>query len=115
MALESLATLIGIIVGIVGTYLSMKTYYRNRRQEMLQEFADKERKEYAAQRDFSHLQRNYQNLQISVDQLFKEIELRVDRVESRINRLNILTRAISVKLDSGDVVKDMFDSQDDLD
>lgn len=79
--IEIIATLIGIFTGIIGTYLALKVYIRELRDEWkkkleteMQRQADAKVKEYAAQRDFEHLRRHHEQLKGAFEDMQNEVE-----------------------------------------
>lgn len=94
MNLEIAAGILGLVATATGTYIGVSAHFRDRINSYAQAEADRRKKEYAAERDFAHLQRNYQQLQSSLDVLTSELERRLDRVEMRISRYEIQTKAV---------------------
>ncbi|WOB42970.1 hypothetical protein HNI00_07240 [Thermoleptolyngbya oregonensis NK1-22] len=85
--IEIVATLIGILAGIVGTFLSVQGHMRSVRKDYqarldaeFQRQADAKVKEYAAQRDFEHLKRHHEQLKALVLELQKDEEALKDEV-----------------------------------
>ncbi|MDG2616975.1 hypothetical protein P7L53_12065 [Thermoleptolyngbya sichuanensis XZ-Cy5] len=96
--LETIATAVGLALSIAGTFVAVSRFYASKLKAMIEAQKDAARKEYAAERDFQHLQRNYQQLQTAVDQLAREIDLKIDRLELRFARVETLMRVLSVKV-----------------
>ena len=101
MNIEPIINAGGFLLTIVGTYLATSGHFRKLRDEDKKRFAESQVKEYAAQRDFNHLERNLRNLQTGLDQLMegqkqimKELELRVDKLEMRQVKFETTTRAV---------------------
>ncbi|GAB4465520.1 MAG: hypothetical protein OHK0037_20360 [Elainellaceae cyanobacterium] len=109
--IEIIATLIGMIGGCIGTFLSVRGYmnqtrrdYEKRIQDEIQRNADAKVKEYAAQRDFDHLKRHHEQL--------KEMVLRIDaemeQVKNTLLELQVVSKGafnrieqIAMRLDGG--------------
>lgn len=67
--LDIVATLAGIAFGAIGAYLGLRSYvaqlrdsFQQQQEKLVNQNTDAKLKEYAAQRDFAHLQRNYEQL-----------------------------------------------------
>ena len=67
--LDVVATLTGIAFGAIGAYLGLRSYvaqikdnFQQQQEKLSNQNAESRLKEYAAQRDFAHLQRNYEQL-----------------------------------------------------
>lgn len=98
MNLEAIATIVGLSISIGGTFAAVSQFYRQRLREMVDRNSNAVKKEYAAERDFNHLQRNYQQLQVSLDQLMKELDVRVEKLEIRFIRVETLMRVLTKEL-----------------
>lgn len=112
MNLEAIATIVGLVLSIGGTFVAVSQFYRKRLKEMVDRNANAVKKEYAAERDFNHLQRNYQQLQVSVDQLMKELDIRVERVEIRFIRIETLIRVLTKEM-TGESVSNLLGKDED--
>ena len=67
---EQSVAIIGGLVGLTGSAAAVITWYRS-----------VVRKEYAAQRDFSHLKNNYETLSNAFEDAVKDQDLRFDRLD----------------------------------
>lgn len=92
--IEVIATLTGVVGGVIGTFLSVRGYmtqirkdYERRIQDEIQRNADAKVKEYAAQRDFEHLKRHHEQL--------KEMVVGIDRELERVKNALIELQAVS--------------------
>lgn len=103
MNLETFATILGIIISIGGTFAAVSQFYRNRIQNMINLRAVASKKEYAAERDFAHLQKNYEHLQSSLDKFLGDTDTRLERLEIRFVRVETLMQILSRDM-SGDSV-----------
>ncbi len=65
--------LLSASIGIVGTWLALRSFYERKHKEVLDRYADSQKKEYAAQRDFEHLRRNQEQMKESFRELDDEL------------------------------------------
>ena len=93
--IEIIATLVGVLGGVIGTFLSVRGHmsqvrkdYQARLDAEFQRQADAKVKEYAAQRDFEHLKRHHEQLKLLVIDLQKESE----EVKEKLIELQITSR-----------------------
>ena len=66
----------------------LKKEKRRISEEAQQQYAEKELKAYAAQRDFGHIQRDLDQLKINTAHLSKEADERLDRLEQKIEKFS---------------------------
>lgn len=109
--IEIIATLVGVLGGVIGTFLSVQGHmrqirkdYQSRLDEEISRNAAAKVKEYAAERDFQHLQRHHEQLKLLVLDLQKESESLKDEVlELKVTSRGAFTRIeqIAAKLDTG--------------
>lgn len=108
--LETIATFVGLVLSVGGTFIAVSRYYAKQLQAFIDSQREAARKEYAAERDFAHLQRNYQQLQTAVDQLSREFELKIDRLELRFARVETLIRILSKEI-TGESPSNLLDKE----
>lgn len=104
MNLEAIATLMGIIGTILGTFIAVSQFYRNRIKEMIERNATAGIKAYAAQREFEHLERHQQQLKENVRCLQDDlIELEKQMVELKVISTASYNRIeqVAARLDTG--------------
>lgn len=108
--LETLATFVGLAISVGTTFVAVSRFYARRLKDLIESQKEAARKEYAAERDFAHLQRNYQQLQTAVDQLAREIDLKIDRLELRFTRVETLIRILSKEI-TGESPSNLLDKE----
>ena len=108
--LETAATLVGLALSIGGTFVAVSRFYAGKLKQIIDTQKEAARKEYAAERDFAHLQRNYQQLQVAVDQLSREFDLKLDRLELRFARVETLIRVLSKEI-TGESPSNLLDKE----
>lgn len=116
---SSIGTIGGFALGCIGTFIAASSYHQKRRdeardrqqreldrqqqeldrekllrQEEFKKFATAEIKEYAAQRDFSHLRRQYVQLNKNLAFIHKENERWMINTESDLKEIKQLMQAI---------------------
>lgn len=96
MSLELIGTILGLIATGTGTWLGVSSYYRSELKEYVKREAERERKEYAAQREFEHLRRNQEVMSKSLDELHKEYDLQCERMNLRLARLETVLKAVAM-------------------
>jgi len=96
--LETLATVVGLCLSVGGTFVAVSRFYANKLREIVDRQKEAALKEYAAERDFKHLQRNYEQLQIALDQVRRDIDLRLDKLEIRFTRVETLIEILGKKI-----------------
>lgn len=96
MGLEIIGTVLGIVATGTGTWLAVSGYYRAELREYVKKEADRERKEYAAQRDFEHLRRNQEALAKALDDLHGDYDLQSGRINLRLARLETVLKAVAL-------------------
>jgi hypothetical protein len=62
-----------LLLGVMGTWVAVSSYYRKRHQETLSRYADGEKKAYAAERDFNHLRNNQEQMKEALRMLDDEL------------------------------------------
>ncbi|MDG2614708.1 hypothetical protein P7L53_00485 [Thermoleptolyngbya sichuanensis XZ-Cy5] len=79
--IEVIATLTGVLGGVIGTFLAIRGHMRQVRQDYekrlakeMERHSDAKVKEYAAQRDFEHLRRHHEQLKDAVNRIDTELE-----------------------------------------
>lgn len=115
MNAQQINSILGVVIGcisVIGTFVAVSQFYRNRIKEMINRNASAATKAYAAERDFNHLQRNYQQLQTSLDQLMREIDLRVEKLEIRFVRTETLMRLLTKEITENSVLN-LIDKDED--
>ena len=92
----------GFLFAAIGTWIAANQFFqqalRDKQQQLkilIDEKADAKTKEYAAQRDFAHLERRLAQLQVGQEQLMKEIDLRIDKLERRTARLTTAVQILT--------------------
>jgi ABC-type nickel/cobalt efflux system permease component RcnA len=76
---EFLEKMVSVLLGGVGTWLAVRSFYEKRHQETLDRYATCKQKEYAAERDFEHLRRNQEQMKEALRVLDDELtETRAD-------------------------------------
>lgn len=108
--IEIIATLCGILAGIIGTFLSVQGHMRSVRKDYqeridaeMQRQADAKVKEYAAQRDFQHLRTHHEQLKALVLEIQDDQEkLKAELIELKAISKSAFTRVeqIAAKLDA---------------
>jgi len=114
MNIQTANTLIGFIVGltsIAATFAAVSRFYRQRLKEVIDRNVVNANKQYAAERDFNHLQRNYEQLQKSLDILNRDLDVRVEKLEIRFARIEVLIRVVA-KNTTGDTTDKMITGDD---
>lgn len=104
--LETIATVVGLALSIGGTFVAVSRFYAAKLRQLIEAQKEAARKEYAAERDFQHLQRNYQQLQVALDQLSKEFDLKIDRLELRFARFDALIGILAKEIKSESLRED---------
>lgn len=102
--LDVAATLAGIAFGAIGAYLGLRSYvaqikdnFQQQQEKLSNQNAESKLKEYAAQRDFAHLQRNYEQLNQGVVHHHDALEEVVKQlIEMRTLNLSIYHRLESL-------------------
>jgi hypothetical protein len=117
MAVDTVTTIVslgGLAAGMVGTYVTVRSYYDKRqsedrqrqreelerlqaaRQKELDEYATGKQKAYAAERDFGHLMRQYETLTTNIKVLsdyqsgeIKGLEADLKEIKAMLNLLLI--------------------------
>lgn len=102
----------GLAIAMVTTWLTMRQYYDKRRvedrqrqleelerlqaarQKELDEYAEGEKKAYAAERDFQHLMRKYEALALNLDTLMKFHEREARDIESNLKDIKGMLNAL---------------------
>lgn len=76
---DYLQKLFSVGLGIVGTWITVHTFYAKRNKEIMDRYASSQTKEYAAQRDFDHLKNNQEQMKEALKILDDELtETRAD-------------------------------------
>jgi predicted RNase H-like nuclease (RuvC/YqgF family) len=102
--IEIIATICGLVFGVIGTSLSLRNHIRQLKQdfdrrlsEEMDRQSDAKVKAYAAERDFQHLRGHHEQLKISVADLQDETEeMRKTLIELQVisrgafNRMELL-------------------------
>lgn len=99
--LDVVLPIVSLMIGAIGTFMGVRSFYRERQQEALKRHAEAERKEYAAQRDFGHLQRNYEQFTANLANLVDECDRRFDEQALELKEVKGLLNVVIMKL-SGD-------------
>jgi hypothetical protein len=94
--LEIIGTVLGIVATGTGTWLAVSGYYRAELREYVKKEADREKKEYAAARDFEHLRRNQEGLAKALDELHRDYDLQAERINLRLARLETVVKAVAL-------------------
>lgn len=108
MIVESLDKTISMAIAVSSAALGLWAH----RREMVKEkkrveikahkdYAQRELKEYAAQRDFGHIQRDIEQLKVNISHLNDESDQRLDKLERQVEKM----------LGAVDTIKDMIRSQ----
>lgn len=94
--LEIIGTVLGIVATGTGTWLAVSGYYRAELKEYVRREADREKKEYAAQRDFEHLRRNQEVISKALDELHGDFEKYSERMNLRMARMETVLKAVAM-------------------
>lgn len=114
MNIQTVSAVVGLVVGmlsIIATFVGVSAFYRQRLREVIDRNVTSANKQYAAERDFAHLQTNYTQLQQSLDILNRDLDTRIERIEIRFARMEVLVRMIS-KSTSGETTDKMISGED---
>lgn len=93
--IEVIATLTGVIGGVIGTFLAIRGHmiqvrrdYEKRLAEEMNRQSEAKVKEYAAQRDFEHLRRHHEQLKEAVHQ----IDVDMERIKETLLELQVVSK-----------------------
>lgn len=93
--ISTVLAIFGAIVGLWAHKWDMSNERSRASKEKLQaevnarkKYADRELKEYAAQRDFGHIQRDLEQLKINTTHLNEEADQRLDLLERQFERFS---------------------------
>lgn len=107
--LDSLWTILGVALGAIGTWITVRQYVRALKKEWVdkleaekQKHADSQLKQYAAERDFKHLERHLEQHKQSIVMLQDELEeMKQNQVEMRTllnasyNQVQIIAQSLA--------------------
>ncbi|NJL23674.1 MAG: hypothetical protein HC895_27385 [Leptolyngbyaceae cyanobacterium SM1_3_5] len=110
MTIELTATFAGLLFGSVGTLLTVRNHVRQVNRDWREKWeaeihrkAQAEVKEYAAQRDFAHLQKNYEQQKKAIEMLQEETDEQgrtLVEVQTTMKGMFHQVNAIAAKLDA---------------
>lgn len=109
--IEVVATLTGVLSGVIGTFLAIRGHmtqvrrdYEKRLAEEMNRQSEARVKEYAAQRDFEYLARNHEQLKEVVNRIDSDVE----KIKDTLLELQVTSRGafnrmeqIAAKLEAG--------------
>lgn len=88
---KSISTFIAVSSAGLGFWAHRRQLVKERRKieaDAKREYAEKELKAYAAQRDFGHIQRDLDQLKANTLHLSEETDERLDKVERQLEKLS---------------------------
>lgn len=113
--LQLIATISGIVFGVVGALIAVQQHVRTLKKEWKQQLeeeknrhADANVKAYAAQREFEHLERHLGQSKEAIKLLQEEMEeLRIQQIETRTlltasyNQIQVIAQSLGTGTTSG--------------